>query len=317
MSQPSNRVVIAGGSGFLGRNLASALRRSSREVVILTRTPKPAGDGVVEVGWNARTVGDWKSSLDGAAAIVNLVGRSVDCRKTEANCAEILRSRVDATTAIGLALKDIRNRPRVWVQMSTAHAYGDPPKNACDEDSPFGEGFAPMVGRAWEDAHRQHLPADMRSVILRTSFVLGKQGGALPTLERLARFGFGGTIGTGKQGLSWIHERDMTRLMERAIDSEAMNGAYIATAPQPVSMGEFMRHLRLAVRMPIGLPSPGWMIRMAAPIIGTDPELALLGRYVVSKRLREERFEFAFPTLRAAFADLYKPAGRAASTGRG
>jgi len=128
----------------------------------------------------------------------------------------------------------------------------------------------------------------------------------LPTLERLARFGFGGTIGTGKQGLSWIHERDMTRLMERAIDNEAMSGAYIATAPEPVSMGEFMRALRGAVGMPIGLPSPGWMIRMAAPIIGTDPELALLGRYCVSKRLREEAFEFEFPTLKSALGDLFQ-----------
>ncbi|MBL8877046.1 MAG: TIGR01777 family oxidoreductase [Phycisphaerae bacterium] len=306
MSQLSNRVVIAGGSGFLGRNLASALRRVGREVVILTRKPREARDGVLEVGWDARTVGEWKSSLDGAAAIVNLVGRSVDCRKTEANCAEILRSRVDATRAIGLALKELSNGPRVWVQMSTAHAYGDPPKDVCDENSLFGEGFAPMVGRAWEDAHLQHLPPGVRSVILRTSFVLGKRGGALPTLERLARFGFGGTIGTGEQGLSWLHERDMTALMVRAIDNEAMSGAYIATAPEPVSMGEFMRALRSAVGMPIGLPSPGWMIRMAAPIIGTDPELALLGRYCVSKRLREEAFEFEFPTLKSALGDLFQ-----------
>lgn len=306
MGQLSNRVVIAGGSGFLGRNLASALRQGGREVVILTRTPRATGDGVLEVGWDARTVGGWKSSLEGADAIVNLVGRSVDCRKTEANCAEILRSRVDATRAIGLALQEVENRPRDWVQMSTAHAYGDLFGVVCDEDSRFGEGFAPMVGRAWEDAHLAGLPTGIRSVILRTSFVLGRRGGALPTLERLARLGFGGTIGTGKQGLSWIHERDMTRLMERAIDSDAMSGAYIATAPEPVSMGEFMRALRGAVGMPIGLPSPGWMIRMAAPILGTDPELALLGRYCVSKRLRKEGFAFELPKLKAALGNLFQ-----------
>jgi len=309
MGQPSNRIVIAGGSGFLGRNLAAALRRGGRDVVILTRTPKPAPEGVVEVGWDARTLGEWKATLDGALAVVNLVGRSVDCAKTEANCAEILRSRVDATKALGLALQETSNRPPVWVQMSTAHAYGDLFGVTCDEYSAFGEGFAPMVGRAWEDAHLRTLPAGMRSVILRTSFVLGKRGGALPTLERLARFGFGGTIGTGKQGLSWIHERDMTRLMERAIHDETMSGAYIATAPAPVSMREFMRGLRGAVGMPIGIPTPGWMIRLAAPVIGTDPELALLGRYVVSKRLREGRFEFDFPSLKSAFSDLYKRAG--------
>lgn len=302
-------VVIAGGSGFLGRNLARALQASGHHVVILTRSPKGPRSGFRELGWDARTVDDWKACLRGAAAVVNLVGRSVDCVKNASNCAEILRSRVDATRAIGLALRETPNPPSVWVQMSTAHIYGDPPAAVCDEDSPFGEGFAPMVGAAWENEHLQTLPEGVRSVILRTSFVLGRQSGALPTLARLARFGFGGRIGTGKQGLSWIHERDMTRIMQRAISDASMTGAYIATAPEPVSMSEFMSELRRAVHMPLGLPTSAWMIRLAAPIIRTDPELALLGRYCIPKRLINERFEFKFPTLKSAVGNLYSSAG--------
>jgi hypothetical protein len=193
--------------------------------------------------------------------------------------------------------------------MSTAHIYGDPPELVCDEDSPFGSGFAPFVGRAWEEAfHASALP-DQRKVILRTSFVIGRDCGAgcgaLARLLPLVRLGLGGTIGTGKQGISWIHEADMNRLFERALDDTNMQGVYIATAPNPVSQRDFMREMRRAVGMPVGLPAFGWMVRMAAPLLlRTDPELALYGRYLVSRRLREMQFEFRFPELRDALADL-------------
>src|SRR6185503_18120697 len=200
--------------------------------------------------------------------------------------------------------------PRVWVQMATAHRYGDSPDVQCDEDSPFGYGLAPFVGRAWEDAFAREAPAPVRKVVLRTSFVLGKGGGALPTLAALVRYGLGGTIGSGRQGISWIHEHDMNRLFLRAIENERMSGAYVATAPSPVSNAEFMRELRRALRMPVGLPSMGWMVRAAAPLLRTDPELALFGRYCVSRRLREQGFEFQFPDVRTALADLYSSARR-------
>ena len=145
----------------------------------------------------------------------------------------------------------------------------------------------------------------MRQIILRTSFVLGPRGGALPTLARLARFGLGGTVGDGRQGISWIHEQDMNRLFERALGEERMSGAYIATAPHPVSNAEFMRELRSALRVPFGLPAKSWMVRAAAPLLRTDAELALYGRYCVSRRLREENFEFLFPDLRSALRNLY------------
>lgn len=301
----AGRVVIAGGTGFLGMSLARHLIELGYEVVLLSRNA-PSTDGAWRhAGWDARTLGEWATYLDGAAALVNLAGRSVDCVKTPGHCDEILRSRVESTTVLGRALGEVATPPPVWVQMATAHRYGDPPVTWCDEDSAFGYGLAPFVGHKWEEAHARALPAGMRSVVLRTSFVLGRNGGALRRLSRLARLGLGGTVGTGRQGISWIHMHDMNRLFARALIDGRMSGAYLATAPNPVSNAEFMRELRNAMAVPFGLPAKGWMVRLVAPVLRTDPELALFGRYCTSRRLREEGFEFAFPHVRDALRDLY------------
>jgi hypothetical protein len=307
----SGKVVIAGGSGFLGISLAKHLAASGADIVVLSRT-KPKVDGPWKhVGWDARTLGDWKRKLDGAASVVNLVGRSVDCIKTPDHQDEILRSRVEATAVLGQAMQSVDSPPPVWVQMSTAHIYGDPPSVVCSEGSPFGMGFAPFIGRAWEEAfHAAALP-NQRKVILRTSFVIGRDcgagGGALARLRTLVRLGLGGTVATGTQGMSWIHELDMNRIFERALIDEQMQGAYIATSPNPASQREFMRQLRRSMNMPIGLPAFEWMVRIGAPLLlRTDPELALYGRYVVSQRLKEMGFEFQFPDLPEALADLLK-----------
>lgn len=308
MNSPSSnqRVVIAGGSGFLGQNLTYALRERGYAVDILTRSPKSRTDGVREVGWDARSLGDWTSVLKDAAALVNIVGRSVDCIKTPDHQDEILRSRVESTSVLGQALQQATNTPRVWVQMSTAHIYGDPPSVICDEDSAYGYGLAPTVAKAWEQAFYQNLPDGVRPVILRTSFVLGRTGGALKRLGMLARLGLGGTVSHGKQGMSWLHERDINRMFIRGIEDESMNGVYVATAPNPVSNKTFMRALRRALGMPIGLPAMGWMVKIGAPLmLKTDPELALYGRYCVPKRLLNEGFEFEFEDIDAALEDLY------------
>jgi uncharacterized protein len=306
----TRHVVIAGGTGFLGQNLSRTLRAAGREVVVISRHGGKAAPGVVHATWDGRSVGDWARYLDGALAIVNLAGRTVDCIKTPDHCDEILRSRVEATAVLGAAVARVATPPRVWVQMSTAHIYGDPPDVICDEDSAFGYGLAPTVGRAWEETFDRvstnTAPPGIRRAVLRTSLVLGRDGGALRKLAWLARLGLGGTVGHGRQGMSWIHEADMNRLFVRAIDDETMTGAYLATAPNPVSNAVFMRALRRAVGMPIGLPAFSWMVRLAAPLVlRADPELALFGRYCVSRRLKEQGFEFEFAEVGAALADLY------------
>lgn len=301
------RVVIAGGTGFLGQNLARHLTNLAWDVVVIARHPPASHVRWRHAVWDARTVGDWVQELDGATALVNLAGRTVDCIKTPEHCDEILRSRVESTEVLGRALQSVATRPRVWVQMSTAHIHGDPPEVFCDEDSALGWGLPPFVAREWEQAFARGLPPAMRGVILRTSFVLGKNGGALRQLSRAVRLGFGGTVGHGRQGISWIHERDLDRLFERAISDESMSGTYTATAPNPVSNAEFMREMRNALRAPIGLPAASWMVRLVAPLLlRTDPDLALLGRYCVSRRLTEEGFEFLFPDIRSALQNLYR-----------
>lgn len=303
---PRQRIVIAGGTGFLGRSLAQYLTDLDYEVVLLSRSAPSVYLPWTHASWDMQHVGEWKKYLDGATALVNLVGRTVDCVKTPDHCDEILRSRVESTELLGRALQAVEQPPPVWVQMSTAHRYGDPPDRICDEDSSFGYGLAPIVGQAWEDAHARSILPGMRSVVLRTSFVLGRHGGALSRLATLARFGLGGRVGSGKQGISWIHEIDMNRLFTRAITDSTMKGAYIATSPNPVSNSDFMRALRRALRVPIGIPSASWIVKTGAVFLRTDPELALYGRYCVSRRLREEGFEFSFPDVESAFSDLLR-----------
>lgn len=305
-------IVIAGGSGFLGVSLAKYLSSRGIQIVILSRNAPRVSGSWNHVPWDARTPGEWKRALDGAAGLINLTGRSVDCIKTPDHQDEILRSRVEATRALGDAMRSIASPPPAWIQMSTAHIYGDPPELVCDEDASFGSGFAPFIGRAWEEAFYANALPEQRKVILRTSFVIGRDlgagCGALARLRPLVRLGLGGTVGTGRQGMSWIHETDMNRLFERALSDARIEGAYIATAPNPVSQRVFMREMRRALKMPIGLPAFGWMVRLAAPLLRTDPELAIYGRYLVSRRLREMQFEFAFPELRGALEDLFAPA---------
>ncbi len=308
MDTTLGKVLISGGSGFLGVNLAQALGELKYEAVILSRSPPRRQGPWRWVAWDGHTLGAWVDELNGAQAIVNLAGRSVDCRKTPANCDEILRSRVTSTRLLGRAVRQVATPPPVWVQMSSAHGYGDPAEFVCTEDATFGYGLAPFVVRAWEDAFGEAVLPNMRSVVLRTSFVLGRHGGALQRLGWLTRWGLGGTIGHGRQGMSWLHEADMNRILLRAIADDTMSGVYIATAPMPVSNAEFMRALRRALRVPIGLPAAAWMIHLGAYwVLNTDPELALYGRYCVPERLLNEGFAFEHATLDSALQAIYQP----------
>lgn len=307
-SLTNRKIVIAGGSGFLGISLASHLSECGADVVILSRR-KPIDGPWSSVLWDGRTTGEWCQALHGSAGLVNLAGRTVNCIKTPDHQDEILRSRVESTRALGAAMRMIETPPPVWVQMSTAHIYGDPPSAVCTEDSAFGLGLAPTVAKAWEQALEDCVLPEQREVRLRTSFVVGQDRGAgkgaLEALGLLARVGLGGRVGKGTQGMSWIHELDMNRIIETCLLDESMCGPYIASSPQPVSQIDFMRELRKAVGMPIGLPAFEWMVRIGAPLLmKTDPELALYGRYVHPARLLSHGFAFEFPALSQALRDV-------------
>ncbi len=312
-------IVIAGGSGFLGRRLARELLARGDRVTVLGRDGTPPSNlprGTHWQRWDAKMLGDWSAVLDGADAIVNLVGRSVDCQKTVENQRVILESRVDSCRVLGEAVRAVHKPPLVWVQSATAHIIGDPvPRDTiCDESTPAGpmHEMAPRVGVAWEAAfHEAKLPLQ-RGIVMRISFVLGRDGGAMQRLSTLTRWGLGGTVGRGDQWMSWIHEDDLARLMIAAIDDAAYEGVYMVTAPHPVTNREFMRAMRKAYARPWSPPAMAFAVRLAARfLLDTDPELALLGRRCVPTRLLSEtKFEFAYTELGPALADLtHRPVG--------
>ena len=312
----SGRVIVAGGSGFLGTSLIPSLLDRFADVVVLTRGPARADGRVRHLNWDARSIGQWASEVDGAAAVINLVGRTVDCRKTPANKKVILESRVDSIRALAAAVARAEKPPAVWVQSATAHIFGDTADEILDESAPTGTGFAPVVGTAWEKAFDEADLPHTRRVTLRISFVLGREGGALRTLARLARFGLGGSAGTGRQYMSWIHEADLNRIILRAIDDSSMQRVYVVTAPNPVRNDEFMRLLRKAVHRPWSPPVPEAIVRVGAWMMRTDPELALMGRRCVPTRLLREGFRFEFPELKGALDDLLSRSGAPVTPGQ-
>jgi len=298
------KVLIFGGTGFVGNSLSQHLQDRGFIPIQIGRNA-PSSSPFQFHKWDALTVGSWVKLLESAHAVVNLAGKTVDCIKTKENRDLILRSRVDSTLTIGKAYEVAKTYPKVWIQMSTAHIYGDPPTEVCTESSAYGEGLAPMVGQAWEEAFYESKPEDVRGFVLRTSFVIGKNGGALSSLKRLAKLGLGGKVASGSQGISWIHEYDHNEIIHQAIINDHYDGMVVASSPHPVSNQAFMKAIRQEMKIPIGLPSPEWMTRLGATyIFRTDPELVLYGRYVKSERLEKLGFKFKYSFLKEALHDL-------------
>jgi len=298
------RVVLAGGSGFLGTLLARELIRRGADVTILSRDPAVESDGIKRVTWDGRTCGRWAEQVEGALAVVNLAGRSVNCRPTVANRRAIIDSRVNSVKILGEAIRRCTKPPRAFVQAAAQGIYGDIGEDACEESSPPGKGFLVETCRLWEAAFNESLTPSTRRVLVRIGFVLGVEGGALPPLAALTRWGLGGTVGSGKQWVSWIHSQDIARIFAAAIEREDFDGLYNASAPKPVTNAVFMRELRRALGRPWSPPAPAWAIRLGAWLMGTDGRLALTGRRCLPTRLLNAGFEFSFPQLAPALADL-------------
>jgi uncharacterized protein (TIGR01777 family) len=308
----SERIVLAGGSGFLGGALAAHFLKKGQEVVILTRSSKPRTDRVREVAWDARTPGEWGRELEGARAIVNLTGRSVDCRYNAKNRAEIMDSRVNSTRVVGGAIAHCINPPRVWLNSSTAtvyqHTFGPPHDESSPEmDSAMDakDAFSVEVAQAWERALNEANTSRTRKVALRTSMVLGLgRNSVFPVLRRLTKFGLGGRQGSGKQFVSWIHELDFCQAVEWIIAHDELAGPVNLCAPNPLPNAEMMKLFREVCGIRVGLPAPEMMLEVGAFFLRTETELMLKSRRVVSRRLAESGFAFRFPTFREALVDL-------------
>jgi uncharacterized protein (TIGR01777 family) len=299
------RVVLAGGSGFLGQALARELVGKGCEVVVLSRGASRDSNGIRQSHWDGRTVSEWVDSIDGAQAIVNLTGRSVNCLHTPEHRREIMDSRVDSVRVLGEAMKGCAQPPRVFVQASSLAIYGDPGDRWCDEDAPHAEGFSEEVCKRWEAEFEKIDSPGLRKIVMRIGIVLEADKGALPVLARLTRFFLGGRVGNGRQYISWIHVADLTRMFVEAIERSDLSGAFNATGPNPAANAEFMRELRRALHRPWSPPVPAWATRIGAFFMRTEPSLALTGRRCRPKRFLENGFHFEFPDLRRALADLF------------
>ena len=303
---PSNRVILPGGSGFLGRALAADLIARGYDVVILSRSPNPNASPIREVAWDGKTLGPWVETFEGAAAVVNFAGKNVNCRYTPENLREIDASRVDSVRAVGAAINGCTVKPKVWIQSASLAIYGDAGDRVCDELAPPGDGIPPATCLKWEGTFDATPTPGVRRVLLRISFVLGRDEGALKTLANLTRLFLGGTVGSGRQYISWLHLRDMNRMLLRAIEDDAIDGVYNASAPKPVTNATFMRGRRRAMGRPWSPPTPAWAVHVGSFFMRTEPVLALTGRRGVPRRFVDQGFTFEFPELRAALGDLLR-----------
>jgi uncharacterized protein (TIGR01777 family) len=299
------QVVLAGGTGALGRRIAADVSAQGHEVVILTRSPRP-GSPYRQVAWDGVDVGPWARELE-RAALINLAGELVDRRPTAANIELLSRSRVEPTKALAQAAATLDQQPTVWIQMSTLAIYGDGGDYILDESAPPADRPPQMAGvaRAWEAA-AAGAPAG-RQVVLRTGIVLDRDTPALDRLVGLARWGLGGRVGTGRQWVSWLHIEDLLAIVRRSLADPALSGILHATSPNPVRNAELMAALRRVVRRPPAPPTPAPLVRLGAAVLRTDPALALTGRRCVPSRLLDAGFTFEHPDLTPALLDLLRP----------
>jgi uncharacterized protein (TIGR01777 family) len=309
----TKRLVLAGGSGFLGQALAGHFLHAGWDVVILTRSPGQSGLVGRQVGWDARTFGDWVRETEGSAALVNLTGKSVNCRYNARNRKQILDSRVNSTRVLGEAIGRCHQPPRVWLNASTAtvyrHTFGEPwdetgQTEAVEEAK---DRFSVEVAWAWERALEEASTPRTRKMAMRIAMVLGLgKNSVFPVLRRLTKLGLGGRMGNGRQFVSWIHQTDYCRAIEWLINHDSFAGPVNLVAPNPVPNGEMMRTLRQVCGVPFGLPATEWMLEIGAFVLRTETELLLKSRRVIPGRLLNSGFEFQFPTMQKAFEDLSK-----------
>lgn len=304
------RVILAGGSGFLGSALARMFIARGDEVIVLTRAPKDRADGAREIFWDAKNSGEWARLVDGAEVVINLTGKSVDCRYTKKNRRLIIASRVDSTRAVGQAVARCTKPPRVWLNASSATFYKHAFEHAADETGETGpspeakDEFSIEVIEQWEQALNEASTPKTRKIALRTTLVFGAGGGIFPVFRRLARFGLAGTMGSGKQYVSWIHEEDFCRALEWIIDHQDLTGPVNLAAPNPLTNAEMMKTVRKVCRAPFGLPATEWMLEIGAFFLRTETELIIKSRRVVPGKLLASGFQFHFSQFENALRDL-------------
>jgi uncharacterized protein len=298
------KIIIAAGTGFLGKNLETYFANKGHEVIILTRNPNRSN----EYHWDGNTLGEWKNLFENTDVLINLAGKSVDCRYTDKNEKEIYDSRINSTKILQKAVDQCINKPKVWLNASSATIYIHSETHLnTEENGIIGDDFSMNICKSWEKEFFKQEIENVRKVTLRTSIVLGNNGGAFPKLKMITRLGLGGKQGRGNQNVSWIHIHDFCKVVEFIIDHENISGCINVTAPNPLSNDAFMKKMRKAMKIPFGLNVPVWQLEFASLFLKTETELLLKSRNVYPEKLMQNGFRFLYPDIERVFRDLLSP----------
>jgi len=301
-----SKIVITAANGFIGTHLVNHFSKT-HEVVGLVRHQMENQNNVRYVYWDGKKLDEWQSELEGAEAVINLAGKSVNCRHNKENKKAILDSRIESTKLIGQAIDLCKVKPKMWINASGASIYKyneNEPNTEADTD--YADNFIAQVSREWEETFYSFTYSDVMQIALRTTVVLGKDDGAFPMMNSLTKKWLGGRQGSGKQMMSWIHIDDYVSAVEHMLTNE-MDGIVNMSSPNPLSNAEFMRKLRQANNRSFGLPAPAFAIKIGAVFLGTEASLVLDGMNVAPKALIDSGFSFKYLTIAEAFEDLTKP----------
>lgn len=313
----NKKIILAGGTGFIGQEMIKYFSKENQTVILSRQLPNTQNnrnrydsltqrdiETVKFVNWNGKTSGEWYKELEGADIIINLAGKTVNCRYNEKNKKEIFDSRTDAVKAIGTAINQCTIPPKLWINASSATIYRHAEDRPQDEyTGEFHDGFSVQVCKLWEKTFYEQVTPGTRKCALRMAITLGP-GGVLIPYFNLLKFGLGGKQGNGKQMYSWVHIEDTCRMVEWIYDHPEMQGTYNCCSPNPVTNAGFMKSLRKATGRIIGLPAYEWMLKMGASLIGTETELVLKSRWVIPTKILESGFTFKYPLLPDAFKDI-------------
>jgi uncharacterized protein len=307
------KIVLPGGSGQVGHILARHIHGCGHEVIVLSRNPRKEPWRVV--GWDGQSAGRWTTEFENADVCINMSGRSVNCRYNARNRREIVESRVASTRVLNEVIGALRRPPQLWINASTATIYRHSFDRANEEatgvlggsepGAPETWNFSIEVAKAWEEAFFGQETPHTRKIAIRSAMTLSPdRGGVFDVFMGLVRKGLGGWQGNGTQYVSWIHETDFVRAIDFLIAREELSGIVNVASPNPLPNRQFMRALREAAGVPLGLPSPGWMMEIGAVVMRTESELVLKSRRVVPGRLLAAGFEFVYPEWASASREL-------------
>lgn len=301
------KLIIAGGTGFLGSVIISYFKDTFDEIVLLSRKRTQSSTNYKTVIWDAKTIGNWASELEDATVLINMTGRSVDCRYHQKNKDLILNSRVDSSKVLGQAIAMAKHPPKIWLNSSTATIYRHSLDKEMDEEhGEIGSGFSVEVAKAWEKAFFETNTPTTRKIALRTAIVLGKEGGALQPMVTMTRLGLGGKQGSGNQKFSWIHEEDFVKIIDFCIQNDQIQGVINVVSPHPSTNSILMSLLRKTLKVPFGIPANKPILEFGAFLIRTETELLLKSRNVVPKRLLDYGYTFSYINLEKALKQLIK-----------